>query len=1345
MKTVSSAYHEKNHSRSAEPRYVFRLAFDNAETDLWYFVSHDDISLPVGATSYAGRILSCSSTSQELDLENNSSTIGRLTIKLQDRDKILSALFYSKLSAGEGLRGKIGRLYYSYYGLDWTTDMDGKEIVTQIIDGIDFENGAYTFYLSDIQRQARKQICIPKVTNLSVDISATGTPSSITVTDTTEFLMVAHGTSYSDAPSATVGYIKIDDEVFRYTGKTANTFTGITRARFGSVAAEHKAGTNVDTRQNKKVEEYIYLEMPVIKMILALYTGLSGLIPTHWHAGISSTWIEQTEWDGIGTDIYNTSDDTLGVQARISGISKIDAKQFVEQNLNKLGQCVQVVRGNGKLGLRRLGRIDASAPSLGVINEDDALSLSALTYDMSSVANVYQINWNYDDVVQKGYTRHNVILDTDSSDTHGHAPAKILDLRAVYGNSHTLDTLNYTLGFYRDLFAGPPLILDTDLARPHNIMEVGDVHTLQFRNCMDINTGKSLDRAYMATRVAIDWMRGKVSARWFGSSQRAAPLSLFSDSTVLPDSAYGSALGGTELEAYLAANHPGQYTSSSGAIVLTSGVIYLTGGTTLSAGRYYLATKALVINDGVTVIVSHNVYLWVRDGITCNGKVDGKYYPGYGGGGLAGAASGSPARGTSGYIGNCEGGGSIVHNGLLSDPTYFSSHAAYTTVASLTPSAAQAGSKVTADAATFGTNQQLPIFNLSWNGSDLVGLPTDLRPTSGGNGGPVYKYVGQFTVIEANGGAGGYGSASLVTVSRGFNFGPSGRIELSGQNGSTGSVYSVGTKKVFAVSGTGAGGAPGVWLHVSDGANVNIPTVVGHVYSAYGKSGLYPTAQHMNGFSDTYDAVAQTLRNTCSYVWANETQPVGNAALAQVIQLRPPHDPVADVPLSQIAAPTGLSISSGESELIRQADGTIVPRMRVSWIASASEHVIGYRFEWRKSTDANYTSFSGLITPDVTFVYLADGIKTGVQYDIRVKAVNLYGYESAYASSINYTCVGTSQPPPAVDSFLVRAQPDGTREFSWTYGAKPVDFAGFVVRYKLGSGATWDDMTDAHTEYLVASPWETNQLAAGSYTFAIAAYDRTGNISEKRYIDITLPDPRLAGVIDQFNVRSTNWSGTLTNCRVNETNDIEALDQNDWSDLTTWAAWTTWLQNPYGTITYEHTAYDIGAIATFTPLVTATGNGTQTITVSTSTDGSSYTGFATPALVTARYIKVKVQMVVASPTGSNYPFITDISVLLSAQPLSETIEDLDTSTLAACVSSPSCSTSGYRIAAGDFRLPITSNFAVIKNVSVTLQNVAAGYSWVLIDKDVNVGPRIKIYDASDTLADATIDAAINGL
>jgi hypothetical protein len=374
---------------------------------------------------------------------------------------------------------------------------------------------------------------------------------------------------------------------------------------------------------------------------------------------------------------------------------------------------------------------------------------------------------------------------------------------------------------------------------------------------------------------------------------------------------------------------------------------------------------------------------------------------------------------------------------------------------------------------------------------------------------------------------------------------------------------------------------------------------------------------------------------------------------------------------------------------------------------------------------------------DAVFKYAYEVTDIGKTIYIKLRSLNTFdggAEELATLTAYTYTIVGAAEgvavPPPDVNTFLVGLQPDGTRQFTWELFSPPADLTGFLVRYKLGTETDWNMMTPMHSGALLASPFESNQLAAGSYTFAIKAIDIFGNVSvNAKFINATLGDPRLAGALDVFSEWSDGWPGTKTSCHVDSASGFLQPNETDASPwVETWSG-KTWLKTPASSITYER-LIDVGVVATFTPLVSVSGDGTMTITEAHSSDGTTYTSFAAAgAPITARYIKVRV---VAAAT---WPILRDVTTILSAAPLQQDTEDLSTATL----------TGANRIGTGDIRVPLTKAFATIRKVDVTLQNVGAGWSWELIDKNTTTGPRIKIYNASNALADAVIDVTIRGL
>ena len=434
-----------------------------------------------------------------------------------------------------------------------------------------------------------------------------------------------------------------------------------------------------------------------------------------------------------------------------------------------------------------------------------------------------------------------------------------------------------------------------------------------------------------------------------------------------------------------------------------------------------------------------------------------------------------------------------------------------------------------------------------------------------------------------------------------------------------------------------------------------------------------------------------------------------------------------DIPLV-----AGIVCESGSSHLLLASDGTIISRLYVSWDTPTYPYSDAIEVQFKRLTDTVWQSVTG-----IDGVYCAP-VQDGATYNVRCRIRNVFGTTGSWAST-THLVVGKTEPPPAPRNFLVGAYADGTRVFTWQPPLHvPLDLAGYRLRYKTGTVASWAEMTALHQGTLSSSPYETNALSAGTYVFAVATVDTSGNVSDAVYLSTTIPDPRLSGALDVFDVHVLGWPGTKTNCWVDPWNGwLLATDTKTWDDLgnegISWQEWTTWVRDP-ADMTYEHSVIDVGVVTRFTPLVSVIcPDGSPTITVSTSSNGTDWSAWSAANVpVEARYLKVKAEV-----TGGpgDVLRLEQMVILLDADPVEETIEDLDTSTL----------TGDYDLGVGDIRLPITEAFAVIRSVSVTLQNTGAGWTWELIDKNTTTGPRIKIYNSSNAAADATIDAVIRGL
>lgn len=419
------------------------------------------------------------------------------------------------------------------------------------------------------------------------------------------------------------------------------------------------------------------------------------------------------------------------------------------------------------------------------------------------------------------------------------------------------------------------------------------------------------------------------------------------------------------------------------------------------------------------------------------------------------------------------------------------------------------------------------------------------------------------------------------------------------------------------------------------------------------------------------------------------------------------------------------------------ADGSYRSNIAAAWHSQAT--IGSQTWEvWLKDLTAGVLAGGPFITSALDFVFPSGLVKLNHNYMVYI-SVPGRGAVNTGDNTAEVYINGKDDPPPDVETFTFQQMADGTRRFEFAM-ERPIDFAGYQLRYKLDSEATWAEMADLTDGLVKVSPFETNELAAGTYVFGVKAVDTSGNESENdTQIVAELGDPRLGAVVAAV-YPSGVWPGTKTNCWHDDHSGwLVAADTKTWADfatdVATWEDWTTWARVPATTISYEHTVIDLSASLPVTPLVTVVGVGTQTIEMSTSDDNITWSSFGALGFVTARYFKFKATLVAGSGVTA---IIKTMQILLAGAAITEEISDLDTSTLSAT----------YRVAAGHIYVPLTKGFNVVTQVQLALQSVTAGWSWVIIDKTHTVSgeiaPEIKIYNGSGVLADAVIDVFARG-
>lgn len=459
MRDFGSVWQAAASARRREPRFVFTLTLGGTGSEELHFLSHEDIEMGSVQSWLTVKPIQAVVTTLKLLADEGRTETGSFNFDVADLERSLTSEMRSQLLLlNRSPRREFARFYAGFKDIDFA---DFELIQTQEINAVtDKGNGVWSFKANDVTRNLKKKIFEPKRTFLTADITAEAT--TMNVADTSEFEMVEHGTSFTDAPSSTVGYIKIEDEIIRYTGKTATTFTGLTRHVLRTKLSAHVNDEDATEDGRREVKEVIYLELPAPKLAYALATGIllnqTGTLPAHWAASLIAAEIVLTEFQNIGEDLYSFTDDTVGIPLLLIDPGASDAKTFIEKHVCfPIGLSLRV-RADGQVGIQRLAKITVgTSPTTPRITDARLLKPPMFTYRFDKVINDIELQWNRDHLADK-LTRSIRVIDNKSIALWKEgSQTKVISVPTLHGSNMSGDVVIDLLEAVRDRFTGPPI------------------------------------------------------------------------------------------------------------------------------------------------------------------------------------------------------------------------------------------------------------------------------------------------------------------------------------------------------------------------------------------------------------------------------------------------------------------------------------------------------------------------------------------------------------------------------------------------------------------------------------------------------------------------------------------------------------------------------------------------------------------------------------------------------------------------------------------------------------------------------------------------------------------------
>ena len=239
-----------------------------------------------------------------------------------------------------------------------------------------------------------------------------------------------------------------------------------------------------------------------------------------------------------------------------------------------------------------------------------------------------------------------------------------------------------------------------------------------------------------------------------------------------------------------------------------------------------------------------------------------------------------------------------------------------------------------------------------------------------------------------------------------------------------------------------------------------------------------------------------------------------------------------------VTAPASVTLTD---ELIEYSDGVVLTRLNILVGASTDKFVQYYQIETKKTSESDYKVIAKGSATVLNYHQL--NVVDGIEYSVRVKAINSMGVSSGYTTATR-TIVGATDTPADVDELSVSMVGSNQMQLSWE-PVSDLDVSYYSIRYQdVTSNASWASSTNL--TQVVRRKSNNVTINARTGAFLIKAVDKLGNESDNEKIVYS----NISGLehfttVATYNeetasaVTGQTWNGTFDgNC-------VKGMDSND--------------------------------------------------------------------------------------------------------------------------------------------------------------------------------------------------------
>ena len=216
-----------------------------------------------------------------------------------------------------------------------------------------------------------------------------------------------------------------------------------------------------------------------------------------------------------------------------------------------------------------------------------------------------------------------------------------------------------------------------------------------------------------------------------------------------------------------------------------------------------------------------------------------------------------------------------------------------------------------------------------------------------------------------------------------------------------------------------------------------------------------------------------------------------------------------------IDPPTNLTLTADGTTQFIQADGSVMPRIKVAWSAPTEQFVTSGGktvIEYKQGTATTYLTWA-TVDGDQTLDFISSDVRIGTSYNVRLYAQSFFNTSSTYTDVFSITPAKDTTAPSVPTGLSAVVGTGRAVSLDWNDNTEP-DFSEYGIYRNTTAVTPANANTNKVAEVRASRFVDTDVTIGTTYYYWLNAYDTVENVSGfTNYVQAT-PSVITAGPID---------------------------------------------------------------------------------------------------------------------------------------------------------------------------------------------------------------------------------------